>query len=359
MAQIKTTTIPEQAAAHLREGIASGRLVSEMPGRDQLAADLGISPSSMQQALALLVKEGLLVLQGQGRRSLIRLPEKGLAPRRLRVGILDYDNCWSDYMNELRHQLEEAGHISVTSQKGLQELGMNVKRVARVVREINADAWVVFTGSREILQWFVENDIKVFALAGRRFGLPIAGTGPDKASGYAQVVRRLVALGHERIVLLCGRHLRQPVPSKFNRAFLDAMKDAGLVVGDYNLPDWDSGPEGLQKILDSLFKTTPPTALLLDEIHVFHATYHFLAQRQLKVPQDVSLVSTDGSEGFAWCKPTVAHISWDYRPVLRRIMRWVNNVARGIDDRRQNSTKAEFIDGGTIGPAPDRQETGN
>lgn len=354
MAKIKTTTIPEQAAAHLREGIATGRWVGEMPGRDQLAAELGVSQRSMQKALALLVKEGLLVLQGQGRRSLIRLPEKGLEPPPVRVGILDYDNCGSDYMNELRYQLDESGHISVMTHKGLQELGMNVKRVARVVREIKADVWVVFGGSREVLQWFVENDIKVFALAGRRFQLRIAGTGPDKAASYGQIVRRLADLGHKRIVLLCGRDLRKPVPSKFSQAFLDALKDAGLAVGDYNLPDWDPGPEGLQKILDSLFKTTPPTALLLDEIHVFHAAYHFLAQRQLKVPQDVSLVCTDGSGGFAWCKPTVAHIAWEYRPVIRRIVRWVNNVARGIDDRRQNSTKAEFIDGGTIGPAPDR-----
>ena len=352
MAQIKKTTIPEQTAAHLREGIAKGRWVGEMPGRDQLAADLGISQSSMQKALALLVKEGLLVLQGQGRRCLIRLPKKGFEARPIRIGILDYDNCKSDYMNELRYQLEEAGHASVTSEKGLQELGMNLKRVARMVRDTKADAWVVFAGSREILQWFVENDIKVFALAGQRFELPIAGTGPDKAASYAQVVRRLAGLGHRRIVLLCARHLRQPIPSKYSRTFLDAMENAGLAVGDYNLPDWEPGPEGLQKILDSLFKTTPPTALLLDEVHVFHAAYHYLAQRQLRVPQDVSLVCTDGSEGFMWCKPSVAHISWDYHPVVRRIMRWVNNVARGIDDRRQNSTKSKFNDGGTVGPAP-------
>jgi DNA-binding LacI/PurR family transcriptional regulator len=354
MAKIKTKTIPEQAAAHLREGISSGRWVGEMPGRDQLAADLGISQRSAQKAMALLVNEGLLVPQGQGRSSLIRLPEKGFEVSPLRVGILDYDNCKSDYMNELRHQLEEAGHISVTSQKGLQELGMNVKRVARVVRDTKADAWVVFAGSREILQWFVDNDIKVFALAGRRFELPIAGTGPDKAAGYTEVVHRLANLGHKRITLLCGRHLRKPFPSKFNRDYLDALKDAGLPVGDHNLPDWEPGSEGLHKILNSLFKTTPPTALLLDEIHVFHAAYHFLAQRQLKVPQDVSLVCTDGSGDFAWCKPTVAHITWDYSPIVRRIMRWVNNIARGIDDSRQSFTKAKFIDGGTIGPAPDR-----
>lgn len=353
MARIKTTTIPEQAAAHLREEIATGRWVGEMPGRNRLAADLDVSQRSIQKALALLVQEGLLVSQGKGRRCMIHLPDKGLEAKPIRVGILDYDSCGSDYMKELRYQLYESGHISITSQKGLQELDMNVKRVARVVREIRADAWVVFGGSREVLQWFVENDIKVFALAGRRFQLPIAGTGPDKATSYGQIVRRLADLGHRRIVLLCGRDLRKPVPSKFSQAFLDALKDVGLAVGEYNLPDWELGPEGLQKILDSLFKTTPPTALLLDEIHVFHAAYHFLAQRQLKVPQDVSLVCTDGSGGFAWCKPTVAHIAWDYRPVIRRMVRWVNNLSRGIDDRRQNSTRSVFIDGGTIGPVPD------
>jgi len=34
-------------------------------------------------------------------------------------------------------------------------------------------------------------------------------------------------------------------------------------------------------------------------------------------------------------------------------MRWVNNVARGVDDRRQGFTKAEYIDGETVGSSPD------
>ena len=36
----------------------------------------------------------------------------------------------------------------------------------------------------------------------------------------------------------------------------------------------------------------------------------------------------------------------------RRIVRWADNVARGKDDRRQTLTKAEFVEGGTIGPVP-------
>jgi hypothetical protein len=42
----------------------------------------------------------------------------------------------------------------------------------------------------------------------------------------------------------------------------------------------------------------------------------------------------------------VAHIRWDYRPVIRRIVRWADNVARSVDDRRKTLTKAEFVGGG-------------
>ena len=213
---------------------------------------------------------------------------------------------------------------------------------------------MVASSSREILQWFADQDIKTFAFAGRRFELPIAGTGPKKWICYEQVVHQLTQLGHERIVFLCQSQLRKPTPALSARSFLNALADEGIATGTYNLPDWDESPEGLRKILDSLFKTTPPTALLVDEAHLFHATYHYLAQNNLKVPQDVSMICTDGDFGFSWCEPTVAHIAWDYQPVVRRIMKWVNNIARGVDDRRQSFTKAYYVEGGTVGSPPDQ-----
>jgi DNA-binding LacI/PurR family transcriptional regulator len=110
--------------------------------------------------------------------------------------------------------------------------------------------------------------------------------------------------------------------------------------------------EGFECILDSLFRVTPPTALILDEPILFNAGFHHLARRGLRVPQDVSMVCTDVEPGFAWCLPAITHIRWDYHPLVRRIVRWANNVARGKDDRRQSFSKAEYVEGGTIGPAP-------
>ena len=94
----------------------------------------------------------------------------------------------------------------------------------------------------------------------------------------------------------------------------------------------------------------PPTALFLDEAFQFNACYHYLSQRGFMVPQDVSLVCTDDDPSFDWCDPSVAHIRWDPNTVVRRIVRWTNNIARGKDDRRQTLTKAEFVEGGTVGP---------
>ena len=64
----------------------------------------------------------------------------------------------------------------------------------------------------------------------------------------------------------------------------------------------------------------------------------------------VSLFCSDPDPAFAWCEPTISHIAWDSRPVVRRVVRWAANVSHGRDDRRQTLTKAEFVEGGTVGP---------
>jgi DNA-binding LacI/PurR family transcriptional regulator len=166
---------------------------------------------------------------------------------------------------------------------------------------------------------------------------------------------QVIELGHRRISHLCHRQQRLPQPSKAGQALLDELEAAGIKVGDFNLPDWEPTKEGFAAQLDSMFRYTPPTALILDEPHLYSAALHFLAERGLRVPHDVSLICTDADPSFIWCQPSVAHIRWDQLPVVRRIVRWTNKVARGKDDCRKTLTKAEFVEGGTVGPAPARK----
>ena len=144
---------------------------------------------------------------------------------------------------------------------------------------------------------------------------------------------------------------RVPDPGQSENAFLNELESNGIPPSSYNLPDWTESVDGLHSRLESLFRVTPPTALIVDEAPVFAAVQQFLAQRKILVPQDISVVCTDADATFAWCKTSVAHIRWDSKPLVSRIVRWAANVSRGKKDLRQTVTPAKFVTGGTMGPA--------
>ncbi len=343
----------EQLSGHLREEILRGGLGGLMPGVNQLAGTLGVSPMTVIAAVKQLEHEGLLQGQGPSRRRRIAVPTGGVAGRRLRVAILDYEPqaLTERYIFELQHLLNEAGHAAFFTGKSLLELGMDVRRIARLVAGTEADAWVVCAGSREVLEWFAAQPVPAFALFGRRRSVPLAGAGPDKEPALRTATRRLIALGHRRIVMLVREERRTGGPGSAERAILDEMAAHGIRTGPYNLPEWEDSREGFHRVIDELYRMTPPSALILSETFLFAAAQQHLALRGILAPKHVSLVCTNPAPDFVWCMPMIAHIRWDLRPVLRRIVRWIDNLARGKNDRRQSFTKAEFVDGGTIGPA--------
>lgn len=352
MQELKILSMPEQIAAYLRGGIASGRWRGTMPGRAELAKQLGVGVTSMEEALRQLEQEGLLASQGAGRMRSILNSQGDAARRRLRIAVLTYEGSalGRNYLTELIHLLRGAGHDAFFTRTSLMELGMDGKRVARLVKETEADAWIMCSATREITEWFASQPVPAFSLFGRRRGVSIASVGPEKSSAYAAAARRLIELGHQRIVLLVRPDRRLPVPGTPERAFLAELAAHGISPGPYHLPDWEGGIDGFHARLGRLFQLTPPTALIVDEVMLFVATQQFLARKRLLVPEDVSLAIMEADPVFEWCRPTVAQVRWDRLAVLRRVVGWANNIARGKKDLRETLTRAEFIDGGTIGP---------
>ncbi len=353
MQELRILSASEQVAEHLREQISRQIHSGTMPGGERLARQLGVGRMTVEAALAMLEEERLLVSQGAGRRRKI-VPPKKLSTPGLRIGILLYapDDSKIYYNVDLQHRLLNAGHTASFASKTLIELRMDPVRIAKFIESSPADAWVVSSGSRDVLEWFANQHLPAFAIAGRRRGIKIASIGPNKESAVRVMVERLVALGHRRIVMISPAVLRKPEPARIPRVFLDALETHGIQHGTYNLPDWDENAEGLQELLKRLFRHTPPTALFTVESSTFIAVQQHLAQRGILAPRDVSLICDDPDPIFALCRPTIAHIHWDGSPFARRIVRWAANVARGKTDLRCSFTKAEFVEGGTMGPAP-------
>lgn len=351
MPLIRILSAVEQVAGYLREELSRGQWSGHLPGVDRLAPELGVSRKTLEAALRQLETEGVLMRNGPRRRRSIE-PRGVQPPPALRVSILlsEAADRQVGYVVDLQHELARVGHHTSFAEASISECGMSVRRIARMVENTPADAWVVAGGTWEVLQWFQEQSLPVCALFGRRRGLPIAGVGPDKPPAYALASRKLIAMGHRRIVLLARRMRRLPEPGSSERAFLNELAAHGIPRGPYHLPDWEESVDGFHAGLEALFRVTPPTALIIQEAVLFAAAQQFLARRGLRVPEDVSLICTDADPTFTWCKPSVAHIRWDSRPVVRRIVRWAANLSSGKPDVRQVLTPAEFVPGGTIGP---------
>lgn len=351
MKAISPLTAVEQVAVHMRSQIVEQRMRGEMPGIHQLAADLMVNHKTVKAALEILQKEGILVSQGLGKPRRIRIEALGKAAT-LRIAILLYepDDRKIDHILETVHQLVEAGHHPFYTKKALIELNMNVNAVSRLVGRTEADAWLVVGGSLPVLEWFSQQAFPAFGLFGRVNTVPIASAIPNKQSALREAVGHLVSIGHRRIVMIAREDRRKPKPGSSEQHFLDDLAAHGIPTGPYNLPDWEETPGGMNALLDSLFRHTPPTALLIQSLEFAMAVMLYCANRGIKIPQQLSVVTMDPDRAFGWCTPAISHIGFDSRPLIQRIVGWANNIARGREDRRTMTSKAEFIMGGTTAP---------
>jgi DNA-binding LacI/PurR family transcriptional regulator len=353
VSKLNILSVSDQIVAHLRSEILSGKWRGLMPGRNELARLFDVGISSVEDALRQLETEGLLAAQGAGRQRRIVENAQGARRRQLRIAILSYESSSlrGGIFSEVAHELREVGHDAFFTNTSLLEMDMNVRRVAKLVKQTEADAWIVCSAPRQITEWFATLPMPAFALFGRRRGVRMASVGPDKSPALVEATRRLIGSGHRRIVMLCRPDRRRPAPGAPERAFLAELAAHGIEPGPYHLPDWEDGVDGFQTQLEMLFDVTPPTALIVDELRLFVATQQLLLRKQLRVPEDVSLVSMESDPALEWCRPSVARVRWDQAAVIRRVTAWANNVARGKEDRRETLTRAQFINGETIGPA--------
>ncbi|MFK7911463.1 MAG: substrate-binding domain-containing protein [Akkermansiaceae bacterium] len=352
MRSLRVLTATEQVAAHLREEILRRTWVETMPGTAKLAGELGVGMRTVSDALDQLEREGLLVNQGRRRKRRIVVPEK-LVSQVFRIAILLYDPASRQNITctNLLFRLVEGGYQATFCTKTLDELRMDVAKVRRYVSTVPADAWIVHGASDEVLEWFSKQSVPVFAFGGRHTEKKIAAAAVNTTNAMKVLLRRLIALGHRRIVFLTLEDRLEPKLAVLEQCFVDELEAHGIETGHYNLPEWSPDADGLHQCLDSLFRVTPPTAIYCMKASIYHSVEQYLSQHGIATPRDVSLICSHADRGFALCRPNVAHVSWDSRKLQRATINWVNKVARGTNDKRKIEIQAELVEGGTIGPA--------
>jgi len=348
MRPLQRQSVSDQTAAHLREGLRSGRWGLKLPGVLRLAAELEVSKEAVRAALRRLEQEGVLLAGGSGRQRIFSGTRAALRESRklLRTGILlsrplRTENGASQRMLlRLLHEIEAAGHAAFFAPLTQTCLGHKLPRIARHVQEAKAEAWIAVDAPEELMRWFSSQPVPAVALGGRYCEVPLARVAMDLTQGFVKAVRVLKGLGHRRIVIAVPRVWRQPVPGRLVSAVLEEF---GSGAPDYHVPDWEPGARGFNDLLESLFRITPPTALIVIEPAEAVAVMSFLAQRGLRIPRDLSLVCRHRDASLDFCRPEIAHFSSNEDHLVRHIVRWVNTAARGAAHRRRIVCEPEFL----------------
>ncbi len=348
-------TRAEQVANHMRQQISVGRWKDALPGVAALGKEIGVNVSTMNAALQILEKEGLLITQGSGKGRKIK-QTINTRPKHYLIRILLYhvDDLKSAYLLKLLSELQAAGFRVEFSTKTLSSMKMNTSAVSRLVAQTTADAWIVLAGSSGILQWFAKQEFPAFALFGQIYDTELAYSGPLKGQAIREAVRSLYQLGHRRIVYLTWHDNQNSDPRTPIGIFLNELNELGLKTSTYNIPQWEGSVEGLYDALDKLFSLSPPTAMFIESELLFTAVERYLAGKKIVSPTDISLVCTEPHPSSAWCLQATACIEFDSDQWVKRIINWVKNVSRGKEDKQRVMFPSKFIEGDTIGPVAKR-----
>ncbi|WP_395738006.1 substrate-binding domain-containing protein [Prosthecobacter sp.] len=352
MQALTRPTLAEHTARHLREGFRSGRWQGLLPGVRQFATEFGVSRDVVLEALRLLEAEGLVIHEGAGRSRSVATTRRGAVRKTLRVGILlpsplEEDNAHThELITGIRQTIESLGHAGFIAPKCSLQLGGKISRIRRHLEECKADAWIIYSADRDVLEMAVELDMPVFALGGISEGLPLAGSRTDLTAPMETAVDHLVKQGHRQIVLICPPKWRSPRLNHAAAAFVNRLHTHSIRADTaYHVPEWEHTPAGLHALLRALFFATPPTALLIMEPECVGPGLVFLAEHGLAVPRHVSLINLLPDPMQAFYRIGLAHFEWPVQPHIANVVRWVRAVARGRADLRFSTIAPAFVQG--------------
>lgn len=171
------------------------------------------------------------------------------------------------------------------------------------------DALIVLGGgipNERLLE--VANEIPLIAIGRTIEGLQNRCLQVGNRRGAYIATRYLLDLGHTRIAHIAG-DLRQPDAIERRAGFYEALTDAGLSVDDQLIFEGDFQEQsGLMGVESLLARGVLFTALFVANDQMADGARLALYRHNLRVPQDISVVSFDDQPGSAYWTPPLTTI---------------------------------------------------
>ncbi len=295
----------------------------------QIAASLGVSPSTVSRALR---RETAHLVRADRRKQIMDLAEKqhyspNPGARLLRKGInatltvvvpLDENIFFSEYYGRFLagtlHAAAARGwgvHIS-TMRRGegtnfreaMQQLSLDSSGIIYLAEPLSTLEIEELKGFRR--PFVLTKSTLPESTNVRELGVPVVGV--DNLSGARSVASLLLQLGHRRIGLLLGPDGSRDAHER-KQGYLEMLQKAGAVPR----PEWiysgtfsaETGRTGIARILQS---NERPTAICCANDEIAFGAVHAAHLVGIRCPEDVSIVGFDDGFWATACQPALTTI---------------------------------------------------
>ena len=330
------SSLAAQVAGALREEIQKGTWTEWLPGERVLTETLQVSRKTLRKAIAQLQREGTIeTIHGRGYQ--IAKPVAARKARRAEpiVALLTpepleqmrpYTSLW---VNRLKTLLIENGEklVAVDGRKYFS------RRPARALEKLLSQqpvaCWLLANSTESTQRWFVEKKLSCVIAGSCHPGIDLPHADLDHYALCRHAAGVLLGAGHRQVVLLNERSGRAG----------DVESEAGFIAGVRESPHRDAtplvihhehSPASLLRALHRLLEMPrPPTGMLVSNGASYLTVVTGLAQRKLRVPQDVSVISRDHEPFLSFLVPAPARYAADPRAYAKKLMKLLRQSLRG------------------------------
>lgn len=357
MTLIPHRTVASQLAAHLRSEIAEGTWQGWLPSERALCATLQASRNTIRAALRQLRREGgITSVRGVGN----RLPERrAKAPRTGRrertIGMLiprpvdQLRPAIGLLIHEIKDQLLREGcRAAVYEGTGLYRVNPQ-RALERLVTLHRHDVWLLWLSSEAIQQWFLARGLPCVIAGSAYPAIDLPFVDFDFRAVCRHAAGFLTGHGHRRIALI-NRESRCAGDLGSEVGFHEGARASGHAGVETEVVYHHDDPESVARALGQLLgRTPPPTGLVVNHSYSYLSVASLLAQRGLRIPQDISIISRDDDSFLRFLAPVPAHYICSAPLFAKKAVGQIlQQMSAGTPLRRQTLLLPRFFPGGSV-----------
>ncbi|BCU78419.1 substrate-binding domain-containing protein [Luteolibacter sp. LG18] len=339
----------EQLANEMRRRIGRREWTGRLPGVARLMSEFGATRKTVEAAVGMLLDEQWV--SGRGRRSALRIhgPRADLAPH---GSVLIYDTPPTERSSDhLALFLALERRLPGPVQRLHLPRGMKPSQQLKLIGALEVSCAVVLDVEGPLADAVKARGIRTVALGVASLPETVASFGVSYRELVVSSLERLFEHGHTRITMPMFQ--RKPeVMVKVREAVRGEFEARGIPYSDlFNVPDvTGDSPRDLHGLIRRLWKFTPPTAVIVNNLRPYLTVFSTCAALGLRVPDHVSLLCLSHSAEMDALEPTPAHFCYPVESLARAVLRALENASAHAAD--SHLFPPAWCPGGSIGPPP-------